>query len=88
MKNMISIKHFTATWCQPCKHLTPVIDQLRGENPSVVYQKIDIDNNADVAQKYGVRAVPTIIFEKNGKVVQQVIGVQSKSYYQSIITSI
>jgi len=85
---MISIKHFTATWCQPCKHLTPVIDQLRGENPSVAYQKIDIDQNSQVAQQYGVRAVPTIIFEKNGKVVQQVIGVQSKSYYQSILTSI
>lgn len=85
---MLTIKHFTASWCQPCKNLTPVIDQLRGENPSVGYQKIDIDNNADVAQQYGVRAVPTIIFEKNGRVVQQVVGVQSKSYYQSIITSV
>lgn len=85
---MITIKHFTATWCQPCKHLTPVIDQLRGENPSVAYQKIDIDQNSEVAQQYGVRAVPTIIFEKNGKVIQQVVGVQPKSYYQSIITTI
>ena len=85
---MITIKHFTATWCQPCKHLTPVIDQLRGENPSVGYQKIDIDTNQDVAQQYGVRAVPTIIFEKNGKVVERVIGVQPKSYYQSVIKSI
>ena len=85
---MITIKHFTASWCQPCKHLTPVIDQLRGENPSVGYQKIDIDNNQDVAQQYGVRAVPTIIFEKNGKVVERVIGVQSKSNYQSVIKSI
>ena len=85
---MITIKHFTASWCQPCKHLTPVIDQLIGENPSVGYQKIDIDNNQDVAQQYGVRAVPTIIFEKNGKVVERVIGVQPKSYYQSVIKSI
>ncbi len=85
---MITIKHFTAIWCQPCKHLTPVIDQLRRENPSVAYQKIDIDQNSEVAQQYGVRAVPTIIFEKNGTVVQQVVGVQPKSYYQSIITTI
>ena len=85
---MITIKHFTATWCQPCKHLTPVMDQLRGENPAVGYQKIDIDTNQDVAQQYGVRAVPTIIFEKNGKVVERVIGVQPKSYYQSVIKSI
>lgn len=85
---MTTIKHFTATWCQPCKHLTPVIDQLRKENPSVGYQKIDIDANSEIAQQYGVRAVPTIIFEKNGSIVQQVVGVQPKSYYQSIITSI
>lgn len=85
---MITIKHFTASWCQPCKHLTPVMDELRRENPSVAYQKIDIDSNADVAQQYGVRAVPTIIFEKNGTVVQQVVGVNQKSYYQSIIKSI
>lgn len=85
---MIKIKHFTATWCQPCKHLTPIIDELRGENPTVGYQKIDIDNNPDVAQKYGVRAVPTIIFEKNGTVVQQIVGAHPKSYYQSIIKSI
>ena len=85
---MITIKHFTAAWCQPCKNLTPVMDQLRGENPTVGYQKIDIDTNQDVAQQYGVRAVPTIIFEKNGKVVERVIGVQPKSYYQSVIKSI
>ncbi len=66
----------------------PVMDGLRKENPSVAYQKIDIDSNSDVAQQYGVRAVPTVIFEKNGTVVQQVIGVNQKSYYQSIITSI
>lgn len=87
-KVMITIKHFTASWCQPCKHLTPVMDELRRENPSVGYQKIDIDSNPDVAQRYGVRAVPTIIFEKNGTVVQQVVGVNQKSYYQSIIKSI
>lgn len=85
---MITIKHFTASWCQPCKHLAPVMDELIRENPSVAYQKIDIDSNADVAQQYGVRAVPTIIFEKNGTVVQQVVGVNQKSYYQSIIKSI
>ena len=85
---MITIKHFTATWCQPCKHLTPVIDQLRGENPSVAYQKIDIDNNPDVAQQYGVRAVPTVLFEKHGTVVQQVVGLQPMEYYEQIINNL
>lgn len=85
---MLTIKHFTATWCQPCKALTPVMDELRSQNPTVGYQKIDIDSNSDIAQRYGVRAVPTIIFEKNGTIVEQVVGAQPKSYYQSLINSL
>ncbi len=85
---MLTIKHFTATWCQPCKALSPIMDEIRSQNPTVGYQKIDIDSNSDVAQQYGVRAVPTIIFEKNGTVVQQVVGAQPKSYYQNLINSL
>lgn len=85
---MITIKHFTASWCQPCKHLTPIMEELRNENPSVGYKKIDIDIDGEIAQRYGVRAVPTVIIEKEGRVVQQIVGVNQKSYYQSIIKSI
>ena len=85
---MLTIKHFTATWCQPCKQLSPIMRELSSQNPTVGYQIIDIDNNSDVAQKYGVRAVPTIVFERNGQVVQAVVGIQSKSYYQSLINSL
>jgi thioredoxin 1 len=62
--------------------------ELSSQNPTVGYQMIDIDNNSDVAQQYGVRAVPTIIFERNGSVVQAVVGVQPKSYYQNLINSL
>jgi len=85
---MITIKHFTASWCQPCKQLSPIMRELSSQNPTVGYQMIDIDNNSDVAQQYGVRAVPTIIFERNGSVVQAVVGVQPKSYYQNLINSL
>lgn len=85
---MITIKHFTATWCQPCKQLSPIMRELSSQNPTIGYQIIDIDNNSDVAQKYGVRAVPTIVFERNGQVVQAVVGVQPKSYYQNLINSL
>jgi len=84
----MTIKHFTATWCQPCKALSPIMDELRSQNPTVGYQKIDVDNNSDIAQQYGVRAVPTIVFEKNGSVLQTVVGVQPKSYYENIINSL
>lgn len=85
---MITIKHFTATWCQPCKQLHPIMKVLRSENAGVNYQMIDVDENPDVASKYGVRGVPNIVFEKNGKVVQQVVGLRPKEFYQSIIKSI
>jgi len=85
---MITIKHFTASWCQPCKQLSPIMRELSSQNPTVGYQMIDIDNNSDVAQQYGVRAVPTIVFERNGSVVQAVVGVQPKSYYQNLINSL
>lgn len=52
------------------------------------YQKIDIDTNSEIAQQYGVRAVPTVLFEKHGKVVQQVVGLKPMSYYEQIINSL
>ena len=52
------------------------------------YQKIDIDTNSDVAQKYGVRAVPTVLFEKDGKLIQQVVGLQTMAHYERIINSL
>jgi thioredoxin len=85
---MITIKHFTASWCQPCKQLSPIMRELSSQNPTVGYQVIDIDNNSHVAQQYGVRAVPTVVFERNGSVVQAVVGVQPKSYYQNLINSL
>ena len=54
----------------------------------VNYHKVDIDNNPDVAQQYGVRAVPTVLFEKHGTVVQQVVGLQPMEYYEQIINNL
>lgn len=85
---MITIKHFTASWCQPCKQLTPIMQNLTREYPMIGYQKIDIDTNSDVAQKYGVRAVPTVLFEKDGKLIQQVVGLQTMAHYERIINSL
>jgi thioredoxin 1 len=85
---MIKIRHFTATWCQPCKALYPVMKEIVSEYPMVGYQKIDIDNEPDIAQRFGVKAVPTILFEKNGVIVQQVVGLQPKNYYERILNNL
>lgn len=85
---MITIKHFTATWCGPCKQLSPIMRELVDETEGIGYQIIDVDQNPDAASRIGVRALPTVILEKNGNEVERIIGVQPKSYYKKIINSL
>lgn len=85
---MITIKHFTATWCGPCKQLSPIMKELVNESEGIGYQVIDVDQNPDTASRLGVRSLPTVIFEKNGIEVQRVIGLKPKSYYKQIISNL
>jgi thioredoxin 1 len=85
---MTTIKHFTATWCQPCKQLSPIMRELVNKYPNTNYQIIDVDENPDAASKLGIKAVPTVIFEKNGQEVQRVMGLHGLKYYEEIITSL
>lgn len=66
---------FTATWCGPCQMLAPILDKLSAEfKGKVTIAKCDIDENGDIAGEYGVMAVPTLLFIKDGKVVDQHAG--------------
>jgi len=67
---------FYATWCGPCKMQTPIIEELAKKmGDAVEIRKIDVDQHMDLAEKYGIRVVPTLIIEKDGKVVQSMEGV-------------
>lgn len=70
---------FFATWCGPCKMMAPVLDQLAEEveGKAKVY-KLDVDAARDIAAKYKVMSVPTLIFFKNGEVVDQIVGAVPK----------
>lgn len=70
---------FHATWCGPCKMLSPILDQVAVAVPEVNICKIDIDQAPELAQKYGVMSVPTLMVVKAGEVVKNVPGVQSKN---------
>lgn len=74
---------FFATWCGPCKMLAPTLDEVASETAgkASVY-KLDIDQSPDIAQRYGVMSVPTLIVFENGQVKKQAVGVQPK---QSIL---
>lgn len=70
---------FWATWCGPCKMIAPFIDELAKEYAGKIkIGKIDVDSNSKVATEYGVMSIPTIIFFKNGKVLNQIVGAVSK----------
>ena len=73
---MKTMKYFSATWCGPCKSFKPIMNEIAGEGHSV--QFIDIDQQQDLAAKYNVRSVPTVIIEEGGVEVDRVVGMQTK----------
>jgi|TARA_B100001057_G_scaffold206033_2_gene206725 thioredoxin 1 len=82
---MITVKKFYAEWCGPCKVLTPVMENVQTKFQGVSFESVDIDSQFEVAQKYYVRSVPTVIVEKNGEEVQRFVGVQSELAYVNAI---
>ena len=70
---------FTATWCGPCKQLAPVVEEIAGEfDGRVNVGKVDVDECPNIAAKYGIRSVPTLLFIRNGEVVDKLSGVVGK----------
>ncbi|PIZ98381.1 MAG: thioredoxin [Candidatus Komeilibacteria bacterium CG_4_10_14_0_2_um_filter_37_10] len=71
---------FYATWCGPCKMMSPVIDELSKEyEGKIKIVKLDVDANQTTAQQYQVMSIPTMFIFKNGQIVQQLVGYQDKS---------
>ncbi|PIN27042.1 Hsp70-interacting protein [Handroanthus impetiginosus] len=70
----LAIIYFTATWCGPCRYVSPVYTILAGKYPKVVFLKVDIDEATDVAAEWNVSSVPTFFFVKNGKEVDKLVG--------------
>lgn len=74
-----------ATWCGPCKMLSPVIDRIAEENDSCTFYKIDIDNAEEVASKYGIMSIPTLLLFEDGKLKETIIGLRSKKEIEELI---
>ena len=73
-KNDMVVVDFFATWCGPCKMLTPVIENVEKVLPNVKFIKVDIDQFNDLASEYRIQSVPTLIFIKNKEIVAKSVG--------------
>ncbi len=76
---------FWAPWCNPCRMIGPVVEELAGENASLKVAKINIDDAQDIAATYGVSSIPTLMIFKNGDVIDRFVGVQPKSRLQEAV---
>lgn len=73
---------FYATWCGPCKKIAPIIEELATEfDGKIAVGKCDVDENDEIAAQYGIRNIPTVLFIKDGKVVDKHVGAAPKSLF-------
>ena len=80
----VSVVDFWATWCGPCRMVGPIIDELAQEyGDKAKIGKVNVDVNKEVSTKYRVMSIPTVLYIKNGEVVDKVVGAAPKKTYQA-----
>lgn len=80
-KNILVFVDFYADWCGPCRLTSPIIEELANELPNVKFIKINVDENSELASRYSILSIPTFLFFKNGEVVHQMVGANSKQRF-------
>lgn len=76
---------FWAAWCGPCRMVSPIVDEVAEEVSAVKVGKVNVDENPDLAQKFGVMSIPTLVVIKDGKVVQRAVGARQKAAIKEML---
>ena len=83
----IALIDFSATWCGPCRMVGPVVDQLSNEMKDVEFFNVDVDDDPELAEKFGIQSIPALILLKDGKEVSRSVGFKPKAMLESWINS-
>ncbi len=78
MSNKPVLLDFYADWCGPCRIVSPLVDEIAAENPQYFVGKINVDNEPELAQAFGVSSIPMLVVMKDGKIAAQAVGSRPK----------
>ena len=84
----LSVIKMGAIWCGPCRVLAPILQSVSEKFEDVNFGEIDVDNQPEIVREQSVRSVPTILFFKNGEIVDKMVGLQQAEVYESKINSL
>ncbi len=76
---------FWAAWCGPCRMVSPIVDEIGSEVASIKVGKVNVDENPELSQKFGVMSIPTLVVIRDGKVAQRVVGARSKAAIKEML---
>ena len=75
----IALVDFYADWCEPCKMMSPIVDEIADERTDVTVAKVNVDESSELASRFGIVSIPTLIIFKNGKESNRIIGARPKA---------
>ena len=76
---------FWASWCGPCRMVSPVVDEIAAERPDILVGKVNVDEEPELARRFGVMNIPTVVFLKNGQEIDRKVGVMPPQVFTGVL---